>query len=136
MAHVQNVPKNLNMGLTLTGDQYFPAPNYRTYFGDSTKPLNYFNEVGKGAYGEKKFEEEIQVTKQKIQEKYLELLKFNDEHVKRESTLIKSEGNLKLLKQSQRKIEIELSHLKDIEESRPITITKMVLGEEVQKKEI
>jgi len=33
MSSVENVPRNLHMGITMACDKYYPAPNYKTYAG-------------------------------------------------------------------------------------------------------
>lgn len=131
MTRIQNVPKNLKMGLTAASDQYFPAPNYRTYYGNSTKPIVYFDSVTKSADALKKIEAEMKAVGNSIEKKNVELVKAKREYGEVCEGLIQFQNSIKHLRQSERKIQVELNHMKDIEDSTPVAITKVALEEEV-----
>ncbi|KAK6621266.1 hypothetical protein RUM43_011572 [Polyplax serrata] len=131
MTHIQNVPKNLKMGLTQASDQYYPAPNYRTYYGNTHKPLRFFDKVAKTADSLKKLNMEIVTIHESMKEKNSEIVRAREEYLKRCESLTKLETKLKQLKQSERKFQVELKHLQDKVDSIPVTITKIALEEEL-----
>lgn len=130
LSHVQNVPRNLRLGVTIGGDQYFPAPNYRSYMGDD-RPLRFFDEAPKSKESIRNLEVELQNIDQLIVEKNSEINNMRQEIHRLREMSQRADGNLKELRQRKRKLEADYSELKDIEESRPMLQTRVALEEEV-----
>lgn len=134
LSHVQNVPKNLSMGVTVKANQFYPAPNYRSYV-TADRPLQFFDEPVKSKDAIKSIENELQEVEREIAGKNSEINELKMKIHRLGEFLQTKQNHLMELRHKKRKLEAELSELKDTEESRPTIQTRVALEEELQTHE-
>uniref|UniRef100_A0A1S4N1W6 Rad50/SbcC-type AAA domain-containing protein n=1 Tax=Pediculus humanus subsp. corporis TaxID=121224 RepID=A0A1S4N1W6_PEDHC len=131
MSRIENVPKNLFMGLTISCDQYFPAPNYRTYYGNSKRMVMFFENISSNEDALQKIEMESLTVNKSLERKKLEIIEAKNLNAKANDTLKSFQEKMKEFKHVERKIQVEINQLSDFQDTRPVTITKVALEEEV-----
>ena len=131
MSRIENVPKNLFMGLTISCDQYFPAPNYRTYYGNSKRMVMFFENISSNEDALQKIEMESLTVNKSLERKKLEIIEAKNLNSKANDTLKSFQEKMKEFKHVERKIQVEINQLSDFQDTRPVTITKVALEEEV-----
>lgn len=132
MTHAQNVPKNLLMGVTADCDIYYPAPNYRTYSGDSTKPLRYFNAPLLSKEVKEKLKHELDTVRSDLKAKRMEIDKAIRQLERTTKFVTETEKKIALLKQDERRTQAQINQLKNEEQSIPIIPTRASFEEEVR----
>jgi chromosome segregation ATPase len=131
MSDVRKVPKNLRLGITLQGDQYYPAPNYRTYCAKNLS-VRYFDRNTNREEVINKLEEKIRGLSEEMKEWEQQLSDVKVDIHKLNEFSRKSEAHYRSLREQDVQLHRRIRELKDEEETQPVTATKAALEEELK----